>query len=209
VVYENLTNPLGNFIGGFHYEETADDMTLSSGGVLESITVAYAGFNFDGDEFLTVRIYAMDGPATPGSFGFNTPGTELFAGTQMIAETPSGSSTVTFVDATGTVVLPTIIGVGFLFTGVEFDPTGAGANAGPLLYDPPTIGTSLDDYWLRGYPNPADDWSLFTFGGSPPANFGIRITAVMDGAVPEPTAFIVWTVLGLTVGRRIRGLIRN
>jgi len=74
VIYDNLTTSLGVYLGGFSYVEAADDVALGPGPrVFERLTVAYAGFNFDGDETLTATLYAMDGAPTPGSFGFNTP----------------------------------------------------------------------------------------------------------------------------------------
>jgi hypothetical protein len=186
VVYDNLVTPLGNYLGGFAYVEAADDMDLGPGGrTFESITVAYAGFNFDGDETLTVTIYEMDGAPTPGSFGFNTPGTVLFTATVPITATDGAQ--ITFTDNTG-IVLPDTVGVGFAFAGVEFDPTGAGADGGPLLYHPPAVGSSLDDYWLRGFPNPGDDWGLWTFGGNPPINFGIQIVTT----APEPASLALF-----------------
>jgi hypothetical protein len=164
VVYDNLTTPLGLHIGGFPYEEVADDFSLGEGPrILQSITVAYAGFNFDGDETLTVNLYAMDGPPTAGSFGFSTPGELLFTTTVPIAATVGAEITIN--EPTGLVGLPDTLAVGLSFGGVDFIP--GGNDAGPLLYDPPSTGSSFDDYWLRGFPNPGDPWGLFTFDGDP------------------------------------------
>jgi hypothetical protein len=203
VVYDNLATPLGNYLGGFAYEEVGDDVTLAgTSRILGSVTVAYAGFNFDGDETLTLTLYLMNGPPTPASFGFNTPGTVLFSATVPILSTIG--STITFLDASGSVVLPDVVGVGVSFAGVDFDPTGAGSDAGPLLYDPPAVGSSLDDFWLRGFPNPGDPWGLYTFGGSPPINLGLQITTV-----PEPaTMFLLGAGMmgvGVTARRRRQG----
>jgi len=197
IVYDNLTTPLGNYIGGFAHEEVADDVTLGAGpSILDSLSVAYAGFNFDGDETLTATLYKMDGAPTPGSFGFNTPGTVLYSTTQPIIATIG--TVLTFAGlAPLNILLPSNVAVGVMFGGVEFVPSGAGgaADAGPLLYDPPTVGSSFDDYWLRGYPNSGDPWGLYTFGGNPPANLGLKITTVGDAAlVPEPASL---TLLGL------------
>jgi len=201
IVYENLTTPLGNYLGGFPYVEAADDVELAPGSrVFESLSISYAGFNFDGDEQVQVTLYAMDGAPTAGSFGFNTPGTVLFSTSMPILETDG--TTLTFLDSTG-IVLPDVVAVGLAFVGVEFDPTGVGADAGPLLFDPPTIGSSFDDYWLRGFPTPIDDWGLFTFGGNPPINFGVEITTLE--AVAEPaTVGLVATGLALIAARRRR-----
>lgn len=190
VVYDNLATPLGNYLGGFAYEEVADDVTLGPGPrIFRSAEIAYAGFNFDGDETLTLSLYEMDGAPTPGSFGFNTPGTVLFSQTLPILAT--NGTTIVFADPTPSIVLPNVVAIGLAFAGVDFDPTGAGSDAGPLLFHPPVVGSSLDDFWLRGFPNPGDPWGLYTFGGNPPINLGARINAV-----PEP-ASIALILIGL------------
>jgi hypothetical protein len=194
VVYNNLVTPLGNYLGGFAYQEVADDVTLGPGSrVFANAQIAYAGFNFDGDETLTLKLYRMDGAPTLGSFGFNTPGTVLFSQTLPISA--SDGTTIVFSDGSGTVVLPDYVGIGLSFAGVAFNPAGPGGDAGPLLYNPPSVGSSLDDYWLRGFPNPGDPWGLYTFGGNPPINIGAIINT---SRVPEPSTL---ALLGLaTVG---------
>jgi hypothetical protein len=179
VVYYNLTNPKDAYIGGFPYVETADELTLADGPrFFDTARVAYYGARFDGDETLTLTIYQMDGDPTPGSFGFNTPGTVLFSQTVPIRAADLGFAT--FTDSSGRVVLPNIIAVGLSFGGVDFDPTDAGSDGGPIIYDPPDIGSSFNDYWLRGYPDAEDPWALFTFDGNPNANFGLEISVVAD-----------------------------
>jgi hypothetical protein len=201
IVYDNLVNPLGNYLGGFAYQEAGDDITLASTGVFAFATVAYAGFNFDGDETLTLTLYNMDGAPTPGSFGFNTPGTVLFTDTVPIAAT--AGSTVTFVDPSPSVLLPSVVGVGIAFGGVDFDPTGAGSDAGPLLFHPPAIGSSLDDFWLEGFPSPGDPWGLFTFGGSPPINFGVQIGTICE-SVPDSGSWVNLALSGLALVGMVR-----
>lgn len=204
VVYDNLTNPLGSFLGGFGaYDEVADDVILSAGSarLFESATIAYTGSNFDGDETLTLTLYALDGAPTTGSFGFATPGTVLYSSTLPIIDGPDNR--ITFVDPTESVLLPDHFVVGLAFGGVDFDPTGGGSDAGGLLFDPPSRGSSFEDFWLKGFGGDPD-WALFTFGGNPPINLGIQITAV-----PEPGTWISIGGLALLVGavfaRRVRG----
>lgn len=208
IVYDNLVTPLGNYLGGFAYEEVADDITLGGNPLarlLETVAVSYAGFNFDGDETLTVSLYRMDGPPTPGSFGFNTPGSTLYStGPHPIGATPGTTLQAIGLGGAG-VLLPDVLAVGFAFDGIDFDPTGAGSDGGPLLYDPPAVGSSLDDYWLRGFPNPGDPWGLYTFGGNPPINLGIAIVA---SVVPETSTWLsmvgLATLIGAIVFKRAR-----
>jgi hypothetical protein len=205
VVFDNLLNPLGQYLGGFAYEEVADEAVLGPGSrVFSSISVAYAGFNFDGDEKLTVTLYKLDGPPTLGSFGLNTPGTVLFTDTADIAET--AGDVIIFSDSSGAIILPDTVVVGISLSGVDFDPTGQGSDGGPLLYDPINVGSGFTDYWVRGYPNLWESWSLYTFFGNPPVNFGVQI--VTGVPIPEPATWLgmlgLATVVGATALRRAR-----
>lgn len=179
VVYYNLTNPAEAYIGGFTYVEVADEVTLEAGPrFLDTARIAYYGARFDGDETLTVTVYAMDGSPTPDSFGLPTPGTVLFSETVPIV---AGDTEIAiFTETTGKVVLPDTVAIGLQFHGVDFDPVGPGSDAGPVLFDPPVLGSSFDDFWLRGFPAPDSPWALYTFDGVPPANFGIEIALAED-----------------------------
>lgn len=179
VVYYNLTNPLNHYVGGFPYVEAADEITLDEGPrFFEQARIAYYGANFDGDETLTLTLYQMDGAPSPGSFGFNTPGTVIFTETVPIASALVGVAT--FSDLSGRLQLPDVLAVGLAFQGVDFDPSEGGTDAGPLIYDPPTTGSSFSDYWLRGYPAPDDPWALYSFDQDPNANLGIEISVSAD-----------------------------
>jgi hypothetical protein len=72
-----------------------------------------------------------------------------------------------------------------VFNGIE-----AGESAGLLLYNPPTVGSSFDDFWQK---NANGTWSTFLVdAGATPANFAARITAV-----PEPGTYALAVVGGL------------
>lgn len=191
-VYENLTTPLSSYIGGFAYEETADEIQMVSGGIFSSAKVAYAGFNFSGDETLTLNLYRMDGPPSPGSSGVNTPGSLLYSQTLPIIASDNGLAV--FTDLTPAVVLPDYIGVGLAFHGLSGDPAAGGEDAGPLLYTPPTLGSSLEDFWLKGYGGDPD-WALYSYGGIPPVNFGLQINVI-----PEPGAWMGIMAFGVLAG---------
>ncbi len=203
LVYDNLQTSLGTYLGGFAYAEAADDIQMTASGIFKNARVAYGSVGFDGDEALTLNLYAMDGAPTPGSFGFNTPGTLLYSQTIGL----DGSGFADFSDATPSVLLPDYIAVGLIFTGVDFD--GNTSDAGPAFYDPPVApGDSYYDYYLKGFGGDPD-WALYDFLDSngvpnPVANFGVQI-----GVIPEPGTWVAMlgfgTIAGSMAFRRIRG----
>mgnify|MGYP001575269348 CR=1 FL=1 len=65
---------------------------------------------------------------------------------------------------------------------VAFNGIALGEQAGLLQFDPPTIGNSLDDFWVK---NTDGSWATFLVdNGATPGNFNARVTAV-----PEPGTF--------------------
>ena len=65
---------------------------------------------------------------------------------------------------------------------VEFTGLGAG-QSGLLLYDPPTLGTSYDDFWEK-----VDEvWELKSIEEN--ANFAARLAGVPDGANNEEIVY--------------------
>lgn len=100
-----------------------------------------------------------------------------------------------------------------MWAGLSFDDNSGGTgasltqmnNLGQALFNPPTLGTSQDLFFLStaagvgNSSNPAGG-NLF-FGGNPVANFGWQFTVV---AVPEP---MTWALIGLsTMGSVAVGL---
>ena len=77
-------------------------------------------------------------------------------------------------------------------TSTELDALGVG------LFDPPTVGSSIDEIFATGGPgfvdgnNPAG--SLVSFGGSPVANLGFTFNAV-----PEPGSIALGALGGLAL----------
>lgn len=198
--------------------EVADEIDLGgSSGIFSSIDVSYLGSGFSGNESLTLNLYLMDGPTTPASGIYPSPGTLLFSSTVPLG---SSSGTATFTDPSGTLNLSGIIGVGLVFNGIEI----GSEEAGPALYDPPTVpGSSFDDYWSRYYYG-TPDWEILSIPGIP-VNFGLNLAGlydntaspVLDGSqplflspvVPEPGTWVAMIGFGAIVGsmafRRIRG----
>lgn len=61
---------------------------------------------------------------------------------------------------------------------VQFSGLGVGESAGLFISDPPSIGSSANDFWI----NQGGVWTLNQInGGASPANFSARVVAV-----PEP-----------------------
>jgi len=201
---------------GFPWGEIADDIFMTGGGDLKSVEIAYAAFNLDGGETLTLNLYEMNGAPTSGSFGVNTPGSLIWSSTVPIGST---IGSLAFFDAVGAgVVVPDYIGVGLVFNGIDFPSE----SAGPLLYDPPELGSSYGDYWVRDF-NGDPDWALYTLDGDPNVNFGIRVVddvlysnlqnftgnVLIPGVIPEPGTWVAMigfaSIAGSIAFRRIRG----
>lgn len=230
VVYNNIGSPSDpgspQFIGSFKgfdfsfVNEWGDEVSLATPGprAFESAIVAYSGNGFGGDETLTLNLYAMDGPPTPGSFGFNTPGTPLFTQTLAIS---NGDNQALFSDGSGAVLLPDRLTVGLTFDGI-----GRGEDYEIPVFDPPSIGSSFSDVWILSIPLD-NAWSLYASGavlglrpGFDPArvppgpspelhiNFGIQISAVESAPIPAPGAILLGMIGSGMVGwmRRHRTL---
>jgi hypothetical protein len=149
------------------------------------------------NETATVAFYKNDGPEYISGSGILTPGATPFYTTSF--SITSGQHTVV-IDASpngldNSVILPNK----FTWT-VTFGGIDGSEQVGLLLYNPPTVGTSLDDYWEKV----GTTWTLKTFNsssGGPIANFGAQIVAI-----PEPSTialgFIGAAVLGFLARRR-------
>lgn len=173
VVYDNSTTYLGQ-----HYASSGwfgDEINLALG----PRTVTQFEFEYFGLSAGTfqVRFYANDGADVTHIVDGKTitskaPGTLLY-------ESPTASILTGFrsvkIDGFAVDVPDT-------FTwAVDF----GGENAGLLLYDPPTAGSSFKDFWR----NVGGTWTVNTFDSGVAGNFAARVTAV-----PEPGT--VMTLLG-------------
>jgi len=197
IVYSNFQTPLDYYVGAFGpYEEIADDLFLDgTSRILQSVSVAYAAFDIPADAkpTMTLSIYAMNGESNAKTQNVISPGDLLFQ--QSICIVNSDGQLVTFTDNTGTVYLPDHVAVGLSFTGIGYgDPQLP--DAGPLLLDPPTVGGSFPDFWIKGLDGDGPGWGLYDYSdanGSPiPANFAIQINAV-------PETGTLWNLLSIPV----------
>jgi hypothetical protein len=181
VVYNNTTTDLNQYYSSTF--EFGDQVNL--GGTERTLTdfSFYARLNASalGSQSLVFRFYSNNG-GTNGA-----PGTLLFqSDPQAMA---LGSQTF---NVSG---LSVIVPNSFTWT-VTFSNLAVGNDAGLLIYNPPTIGSSLNDFWQK---DGAGAWSLMQVNtGLTPANFAARVTAV-----PEPGVFTL-AMLGAIIGGAIK-----
>lgn len=181
VVYDNTTTDLNQYYGSTF--EFGDQVNLAGTDRTVTDFSFYARLNAStlGSQSLVFRFYDNTG-GTNGA-----PGTLLFQSDPQAMALGSQTFTVSGLSVT--------VPNSFTWT-VTFSNLGAGDDAGLLIYNPPTIGTSLNDFWQK---DGGGAWSLMQVnGGLTPANFAARVTAV-----PEPGVFALG-VLGAIIFRALK-----
>src|SRR5262245_44029043 len=161
IVYDNTAGDLGRFYAT--NAEFGDQITL--GGTERQVTdFSFYAFVQTAGITYTLRFYNNDGTSPAGS-----PGTSPLFQSDPQPITQTGNQTFT-VSGLSVAVPDTLTWT------VQF--SGSGSEAGLLLYNPPSPGSSLNDFWQ----NNGGAWSLAQIdGGAVVANFAARMTAV-----PEP-----------------------
>jgi len=177
VVYDNTASGTNNAYYSSTFE-FGDQIDLA--GTERTVTdfSFYARLNASvlGSQSVVFRFY--DNTGTGGS-----PGALLFQSTPQAMALGSQTFSVSGLAVT--------VPNSFTWT-VTFSSLGVGDDAGLLIYNPPTIGSSLNDFWQS---DSGGAWSLMQVnGGLTPANFAARVTAV-----PEPGALALG-VLGVIIG---------
>ncbi len=188
VVYDNTST--NSFTGQFYgsQNEFGDQITLAGANFNRTITTFrfdyYLSHGVNGDEQATLTVYDASGPG-------GSPGKVLFSDGPFNLN--SGYNTVT--DSGLNVKAPDSIIWTVKFTGVE-----GTEQAGLLFYNPPTVGSSFDDYWekVNGV------WTLnrFTPSGGPVANFGAQVLAIPEPSTVQYALLAGLVVLGVTIYRR-------
>ena len=173
IVYDNSTTDLNRsyFAGnGIEFGDevflTGSDRTITDFR-FETFLSASTGVAETGQLVLRLNDGA---PLSPGR---NAPGTIFYTSDPFSMTTGRGT-----VVASGLSV-PIPGGVDHFTWTVTLQGIDGGEQAGLMLYNPPTTGSSFDDFWQKDGAN----WNTFLVdGGGTPANFAARITAV-----PEPS----------------------
>lgn len=182
VVYDNSANLnlLNRSFSPGASQEFGDQVFLS--GAERRITdfqfEYYVSPSANGNETAELSFYSNNG----GVSG-TTPGTRLYSSGEFALD--KGFQSV--IAQALSVTVPSTFTWAVRFNGVDL-----GEQAGLLLANPPSVGTSLDDFWVR---NTDGSWSTFLVdGGATPGNFSARITAV-----PEPGTFLLAMLGGLAL----------
>ena len=121
---------------------------------------------------MTLRLYAANGANAPTTPFYTS---DPIDSTRGLA-TGFNTETIVFDQASLTTLPDSLIWT------VQFSNLDAGQTGGLLLYGPPNLGSSFNDFWQK---DGSGTWSLMQVNnGATEASFGARITAV-----PEPGVF--------------------
>jgi hypothetical protein len=188
IVYDNTTFSLDNNLPLLpewmdESAEAGDEVLL--GGTDRQVTQLNLLFNYRGtapgtvDALIRFRYYDED---------FQGPGAILYESSLTRVTTIGGMNNFAF--DVPNIIVPDH----FVWTIQLFNRQGSVGELGPAYFNPGTIGFSDDFLWQRG----GNEWTAYSWGGDPYANFGARITAV-----PEPsTLCIIGAALLATKVRR-------
>lgn len=171
IIYNNITQYLETY--ETDTREYGDQVHLA--GTARTVTqfsFRYFGdFTATGDEQAIIRFYANDRPYDDFR---QQPGTVLWESGYFPISPGQQLKTLQVSSAGSEVLVPDI----FTWT-VDFEGVEGGESAGLLLYGPPSVGSSFNEFWMRTGPNRFDSFRYP--GGMPRGDFYAQIIAV-----PEP-----------------------
>jgi hypothetical protein len=164
--------------------EFGDEITLSGADrLLSALKIEYFAKDLSGDETATIHLYQ-----NTGSFG-SPAFTEI--GSAGPVSLVNGFNNLTYTDPA--LLLPDT----FIWT-VSFSNVEGPERAELPIYNPPGVGSSLDDFWTK---DSSGSWTLFRFsGGNPPGNFAANVTAVPEAGT---------IAYGLVGGLMVLGYLRS
>lgn len=172
IAYNNSTTTLNQFLGSTN--EFGDQIKLAGNpkerNIIQFRFEYYLAHGASGDEKGQFRLYENNGLN-------GAPGTLLFESDPFSLRPGYGSVSIGD-PATGD--LNVFAPIDDLTWTVQFSGVTGNEVAGLTMYDPPSVGSSFNDYWEKAN----GTWGTKTFTGpdAPVANFGATVTAV-----PEPS----------------------
>lgn len=188
IIYDNTSHYEGSY--ATVATEYGEEIVL--GGTARTLTQFafeyYGEFHSQGDELMKIRLYANDGQQIGPDY--ITPGTLLFESVNIPVRQDFNSFSfsnmnVPLVDKNNLPVSHLTFTVQFF--GLTMVTTGTKDVAGLLFYDPPSVGSSFNDIWVK-QANGA--WAPSRIPSVTKNNFSARLSAV-----PEPAA-IALSALG-------------
>ena len=188
IVYSNIDNLLGFLIVG-NNSERGDGVALAgTDRVVTEIGLVIHALGQDWSADTVVRLYEGG-----NNFGASDPGALLWdSGMMSGLPYPNGSNLHNF--AVPNVLVPDEITWTIELTNIA---GGTGDNRmGSRFMDPPTIGSSENNVWLR---ETDGSWTAQQFGVGGDNNYGAIINAV-----PEPATLVLLGLGGLALVRRRR-----
>jgi hypothetical protein len=186
MIYNNGVSYSGRYLNP-GTNEVGDEILLGPGGRIASTFQFeyYSSTNLPGPTLNEFRIQFYRNNGTPLGGATFLPNTVIYNSdwqTLAVPTDPTGRQTYFFDLSYTNLVLPDRFTWSVQFRGID-----AGETNGVSIYDPPSIGNNLDDYWLKT----ATGWELRGTNGVP-ISFGAQITAV-----PEPSTYVLAILGGL------------
>ena len=191
VVYSNISNgPTGGYSQAYPpASEIGDELLMTAGGILDSVDFSvYNGASSAGPlqtADLILNFYNQVGVSFVWAGGLTFNGVDFGVG-----GLPAGyfsTFSLSNISAVSTITLTNDV-----LATLTISNLGGGANrVGQVLMNPPTVGSSTDDFYKDGL------W--YWFGGNPVANFYWQIDVV-----PEPATLSLLALGGLAMMRRRR-----
>ncbi len=191
VVYDNTTNSLGTNMPLLpewrdDSAEAGDDIWL--GGTQREIVELKLLFFYRGTEpgtiDLQVRFRNLD--------ELSQIPVDAFYDSDVIPDVPTIAGMNEYTFAIPNIVVPDH----FVWTVQAYNRQGSVGELGPAYYNPATIGFSDDFFWLSDM---GSEWTPYSWGGQPYANFAAQLTAV-----PEPGTLCVLALGVAVMARRHR-----
>lgn len=179
IVYDNTTSSLSNnmpMLPAWRNDSAEIGYDIWLGGTAREVTQLKIWVNYRGEipgtMDLQIRFRNLGGdPQVP---------TTAFYESGIITDFPTLSGMNIYTFEIPHVLVPDH----FVWSVQAYHRQGSEGEIGPAYFNPPTVGSSDDFFWLSDM---GSDWIAYSWGGDPVANFAARLTAV----VPEPTSLTV------------------